>query len=128
LELESELDRTWTANLIERAETSIGAAGAQTARQRFRGVAKEGVGQSVVGIAEVWVVEEIEELGSETKPHLLGEVKLALQPKIQLRSSETAQHIAPEIALLPGGRRSKGRAIENLTAGILFSLDLQRHS
>jgi len=44
LELESELDRTWTANLIERAETSIGAAGPQAARQRFRGVAKEEAG------------------------------------------------------------------------------------
>jgi hypothetical protein len=64
------------------------------------------------------MVEDVEELGSETKPQPLGDVKLPLYCKIYLCSSETAQHIAPEIALLPGGRWSKSRFIENLAASI----------
>ena len=40
--------------------------------------AKEGAGQGVVGIAEIWMVEDVEELGSETKTDLLGEMKLPL--------------------------------------------------
>ena len=126
LELESELDRTRAANLIQRVETAIGATGAQTARQRLRRVAEPGVGQVVVGIAEVWVVKDIEKLGSEAKPHLLGQVKLPLQRKIRLPSSETPQHIAPEISLLPFGRNSKSRLIENFAAGILRTIEHKR--
>jgi hypothetical protein len=65
-------------------------------------VAEEGAGQVVIGIAEVGVVENVEELGPETKLHLFGEVKLALQANIRLRGSEASQHIAAEIPLLPG--------------------------
>jgi hypothetical protein len=71
-------------------------------------VAEQGVGQGVVGIAEIRMVKDIEKLRSEEKSSIFGEVKLPLQGKIGLPSSETPQHIAPEIALLPGRRRSKG--------------------
>src|SRR5216683_550750 len=49
------------------AETTISAAGAQTVRQGLRRAPEQGAGQDVGGIAEVWVVQDVEELGPETK-------------------------------------------------------------
>ena len=50
-------------------EAAIGAAGAQAARQRSRRAAEKGAVRGVVGVAEVRVLEDLEELGSKTKPH-----------------------------------------------------------
>jgi hypothetical protein len=71
-------------------------------------LAEEWVGQVVVGLAEIRVVEDVEELGSEAQPQPLGEVKLPLHRKIGLPSSETPQDIAAEIALLTGGVNAAG--------------------
>ena len=128
LKLQGQLDRARAADLIERVETAIRAAGSQAAGQRLRRLAEQCVGQVVVGRAEVRVVEEVEELASETKPHLLGEMKLPLKRDIGLPGSETPQHIAAEIALLPGGRWSKCCWIERLAAGILRPIEHKRHS
>src|SRR5690349_5034421 len=91
-------------------------------------MAEQGTGQHVAGIAEVWVVKDVEELGSKTKHHLLGEVKLPLHRKIQVRCSDTAQHIASEIAVLPNGRHGEGRLIEDFSAGILSAKKFERRS
>src|SRR6266567_924195 len=128
LKLKCQLDRAWAANLVERVETAVCAAGSQTVRKRLRRMAEEGVRQVVIGIAEIWVVKDVEELGSKTKPHLFGKVKLPLQRKIRLRSSETPQHITPEITLLPNGRCSKRSFVQNLAARILRPVELERHS
>src|SRR5580704_15786877 len=85
-----QLDRARAANLIERVETSISASGTQTAGQRLRRKAEQCVGQVVVGGAEVWMVEEVEELAPETKSHLFGEVKLSLERDIGLPGSKSA--------------------------------------
>ena len=61
----------------------------------------KGAAWGVVGTAEVRAVEDVEELGSEAKPQMLGEVKLPLHRKIRLPGSETAQRVPSEIALLP---------------------------
>src|SRR5215472_12917563 len=91
-------------------------------------MAEERAGQAVVGVAEVGVVEDVEELGSETKPDLLGELKLALEGHVRLRGSETAQNIAPEIALLASGRRGKSGLVENFATGILGAIEEERHT
>ena len=78
LELEGELDRAGAADLVQGVETAIGAAGAETARQRLRRVTEERIGQVIVGIAEVGMVEDVEELGSEAEPQSFGEGKLPL--------------------------------------------------
>jgi hypothetical protein len=44
-------------------------------------------------------------------------VKLALQPKIRLRRSETAEHIALEIALLPRRGAVKAALFRTLPPG-----------
>ena len=74
------------------------------------------------------MVEDVEELGPETKSHGLGDAKVPLHPDIRLGSAETAQHIAPETTLLPDGRCSKSRAIEDLAARISRPIELQWHS
>ena len=74
MELEGELDGARAADLVEGVEVTIWAAGAQAARQRLRRAAEQWAVQGIVGVAEVRVVEDVEELGSKTKPHavLLG--------------------------------------------------------
>src|ERR1700685_1088865 len=74
------------------------------------------------------MVEEVEELASETKSHLFGDVKLPLERDISLPGCKTAQHIASEIALLPGGRWSKGCWIESLASRILRPIEDKRHT
>src|SRR5215472_3903580 len=74
------------------------------------------------------MVQDVEELGSEAKPHPLVDGKYPLHSNISLRSCETSQHVAAEITLLPGRCWCKGRFIENFAAGILRSVELQRHS
>jgi hypothetical protein len=63
------------------------------------------------------MVENVEEFGPKTQPDLFGDVKLALQPKIRLRRSETAEHIAPEIALLPRRGAVKAALFRTLPPG-----------
>jgi hypothetical protein len=91
--------------LIERVETSVISA-RQAARQRLRRLAEEWVRQAVVRRAKVRMIEEVEELAPETKPHLLGEVKFPLKRYVSLPGSKASQYVAAEIALLPSGRGS----------------------
>ena len=128
LEFEGELDRTRAADLVQGIEAAVGAAGAEATGKRLRRLAELRAGQHVVGAAEVWVVEDVEELGSETQAEFLGNVKLPLQREIRLPCPEAPQYIAPEIALLPYGRCGKGRIIENLAAGILRPIKHKRYS
>ncbi len=65
------------------------------------------------------MVEEVEELASEAKHYLVGQAKLPLKRDIGLPGSETPQHIAPEIALLAGGRCGERGWIESLASRIL---------
>jgi hypothetical protein len=110
------LDRARAADLIERVETSIRAAGPQTTCERLGRKAEQCVGQVVVGGAEVRMVEEVEELAPEEEVHSLGESKSPLNGKVGL-DTEAAQHIAPKIALLFGRCRCERCLVENLAAG-----------
>ena len=79
LKLQRKLNRTRSANLIERIESAAGAASSQTVGERPRRAAEQGAGQGIGGIAEVGMVEDVEELGAETQTHLLGEMKISLR-------------------------------------------------
>ena len=65
-ELQRQLTRTRSANLEQRVKAAVYAAGPETVRQRLRRAAKEGAGQAVGGISEVWVVQDVEELSPES--------------------------------------------------------------
>ena len=90
LKFQGQLDRARAADLVQRAEAAIRTAGAEAARQCFRRVAEQGAGQTVGGRAEIRMVEDVEELGAETKGSLLGDLKLALQSDVGLCRVETA--------------------------------------
>jgi hypothetical protein len=94
LEFEGELDGAGAADLVEGVKAAVRAAGTEAARQRLRGVPEERIGQVVVGIAEVGVVEDVEELGSETQAQLLRQRKAPLKSYIRLRGSESTQDVA----------------------------------
>ena len=126
LKFQGQLDRARAADLVQRAEAAIRTAGAEAARQCFRRVAEQGAGQAVVGAAEVRMIKNVEELRAETKAYVFRDMKLTLHRNIRLRGSETAQDIAPEIPLLPSGRRSERRTIEDFSAGILRSKKFKR--
>ena len=78
LKLQRKLNRTRSANLIERIEAPIRASRSQTVRQCLSRAAEQRAGQEVDGIAEVWMVEDVEELSPETKTYFLGQMKLPL--------------------------------------------------
>src|SRR5262249_42762825 len=107
-----------TANLVQRVETAIGAAGAKKVCQGLRRAAEQGAGQAVGGATEVGVVKDVEELGPEAKAGAFGDAKHPLHPDIRLRRVEPAQHIAAEVALLPRGRCRKSRFVQNLAPRI----------
>src|SRR5580704_10634593 len=73
------------------------------------------------------MVEEVEELAPKTKRDLFGQLKLPLERHISLPGSKTPEHIASEIALLPGGRWSKSCWIESFASRILRPVQHKRH-
>ena len=83
-ELECELDRARTADLVQRVEAAVGSSNAQGIRQRLRRPAEQRAGQAVGGKAEVRVVQKIEELGPEAKSHALGYPEDSLQSQNRL--------------------------------------------
>ena len=78
LKLQRKLNRAWSANLVERIEAPIRASRSQTVGQCLSQAAEQRTGQEVDGIAEVWMVEDVEKLTTETKTYFLGQMKLPL--------------------------------------------------
>jgi len=74
------------------------------------------------------VVQDIEELASETQSHSLREAKDPLHPDIPLYGVEPAQHVAPEIACCPAGGCENATLLRNFAAGISRTEKLQGHS
>jgi hypothetical protein len=64
-------------------------------------VAEQWAGEHVVGRTEVWVVEDVEELGPETEAQALGQVELTLERDVSLGGTKGAEDDASKIALLP---------------------------
>jgi hypothetical protein len=126
LELEGELDGAGATDLVEGVETTIGVAGAQEARQHLRRMVKEGAGQAVVGVPEVGVIEDIEELGTEAQAQLLRQRKAPLKGHIRLRGSESTQDVAAEIALGSGRRRDERGLVEDFAPWILRAEQFER--
>lgn len=125
---EHQLDRARSANLVERVETTVRAAGDNGVRQGLRRAAEQGTGQDTGGRAEVGVVQKVEELRPETEVCLLREVKLTLQSDVGLEGVETSQNVAAEIALPSGGHCRESGVPENLAAGISGAVELKRDS
>src|SRR5262249_7340329 len=116
LEPERELDRARPTDLVEGVQAAAAAAGAEAGREGLRRAAEEGAAEVAVRRAEVRVVQDVEKLRPEREPHLLAEMEPTLRREVELRSAEPAQHVAPEVPLLPSGRRRKCGPVEDLRA------------
>src|SRR5262245_33742090 len=128
LESQRQLDRTRSADLIERIESAVRAAGAEEVSEGLCRAAKERAGKEARGAAKVGMVQDIEKLAPETEAHSLSDAEDPLHADIRLGSVETAQHVAAEIALLSGRRRGESRLVEDLAAGISGTEEFQRYS
>jgi hypothetical protein len=85
-QLQRQLHRARAADLVERVKSAALAAAAQPGVQRLRRVSELRRTQVVDGAAEVRVVEDVEEIASETKVNSLGYWKFTLERDIGLRS------------------------------------------
>lgn len=100
----------------------------EDAGERLRRFAEECAGQVVTGRAEAWVVEEVEELASETQPDLFCQINLPLKGDARLCGPESTQHIAAEIALLARWGRSESGDIQDFSARVLRAIEYKRFS
>jgi hypothetical protein len=74
-EASSELDGAWAADLVEGVEAAGLSAGVEVVVEHLRGLAELGRGHGVDRVAEVRVVEDVEELQAK----FFGVAKLAAQ-------------------------------------------------
>src|SRR5579862_7959178 len=59
LELEGQLDRARSADLVQRVEAAVCAARSQTIRKRLRRAAEQRTGKAVGGIAKVGLIQDV---------------------------------------------------------------------
>src|SRR5271157_2524601 len=116
LQLERQLDRAGTADLIQRIQAAALAAAAQITVQGLRRNAELRRGHVVDRRAELRVVEDVEKIGAGLQRKTLAELEQPLQGEIDLRSVEAAQGVASQVALAAGGQ-GKGRVIDDPSAG-----------
>ena len=128
LQFDCELDRTWTADLIQRIQPAICATCAKKVCQRLCGAAKQSIRQGISRTAKVWMVEDIEHLCLETQTESFRELKLSMYANISLPGSETAQDIASEITLRATRCRDERCRIKSFATRILPSEKFKRHS
>jgi len=128
LQLERQLYRARAADLVQRIEATVGAAGAEAACQGLRRVAKLRTRKVVGRRAEVRMVEDIEELRPKKEADLLRNTKLPLNGEVELKRSEAAQNVSSKISLLSGGWKDESFAVENLAAGVLRPEEFQRYA
>jgi len=83
----------------------------QTIRQRLRCPPEEWTRESVVGIAEVRLVEDVEELRSETQSRRTRDVKLTLHGGSPLRESPRST-LRPKFPCCPYARRQHDQRLE----------------
>jgi hypothetical protein len=89
------LDGARAADLVQRVEAAVGAAGAQAAGKSLRRVSKLRTSEVTDRWAEIRVVEDVEEFRPEAEAHFLCNTKLPLNGKVGLKRSEAAQLEAP---------------------------------
>src|SRR5580692_4173525 len=98
-ELQGQLHRARSANLIQRIETAILAAGSKRCSQHLRRLPELWRTHVVDGRTEVGVVEDVEQIRSCLKRKPLAQFELPTHRIIDLRSVESAQGVASQISL-----------------------------
>src|SRR5262249_49084926 len=129
LELKSrrELDRSWSADLVQGTEAAVCCTSAETVGERPGGVTERRRGQIVLGAAEIRLVEDMEALAAQAKPEACGRPELTLQRDVGLRRAESAKDIAAEVPLLTVRGRSERGPVEDFSPGVLRPEQFKRH-
>src|SRR5258708_34715092 len=85
-----EVNRARAAGLVERVKAAVLAATSEVVVQRLCGLAELGRGEGVDRVAEVWVIQDVEEIASRLQRKTFGKTKLPEQRQVPLRHTETA--------------------------------------
>lgn len=105
------------------------ATAAEVVVQHLRGLTELRRGQVIDWIAEVRVIEDVEEIDSELKRKSFCEAELAAQRDVPLRGAESAQGVASEIALGGGrDRRRERHLVDDLPPGRAGWVKIERHA
>src|SRR5260370_2585234 len=99
LELEGELNRARSTNLVKRAEAAALPATTQRAGQHLRGLAELRRAEEIDWAAEIGVIEDVEEVGARLKSKPLGEVELPPQRAIDLDCIAPPDAVASQLSL-----------------------------
>src|SRR5580692_10799239 len=129
-ELQGELHRPRSANLIKRIQAAVLAAASERCPQHLRRLAELRRTEIVDGASEVGVVEDIEKIRSRLKSKPLPDSELPPQRQIDVRGVKSPQGISSQISLHGGTRYSAGYRescrIDFLSAGHVRVRDPQR--
>ena len=93
LKLQRELNRAWSAVLVDRGYPS------QTASQHQSRLTKRAAQQAIRWTRKVGMVEDIEKLRAKLQVDALREVELPAQSKVELPDAKSSQRIPDERAL-----------------------------
>src|SRR5262245_60271128 len=74
------------------------------------------------------MVKDIEHLRAKPKCEFLIDRKFLLQTDVRLDRPKSPQNVAAEITLQSTGRCGERSGVEDLAAGVLRALDLERHA
>ena len=96
-ELQRQLGRAGTADLVEGVEAAGLAAGAERGSEHLGGLAEEGRGQVVGRGAEVGVVEEVEEVGAGLEGQALVEFELAAEGQVDSAAPKPLRTLRPRV-------------------------------
>jgi len=122
LKLKRQLDGAGAADLVEGVEAAGLATGAEVVVQHLCRLAELRRTQIIDRVAEVRVVQDVEEIASRLKSDAFGEVELAAQGQVPLGGGEAAEGIAAEIALRGGGHRG-GEGVDDLSSGCVWLIE-----
>lgn len=110
-----ELDRARAADLVERVKASALAAAAERSRQHLCRLPELWRAQVVRRGAEVGVVEDVEEISSSLEREPIEKVELPTKRQVELRSAESAQGVASQVALHRRGGDAERCRIDDLS-------------
>src|SRR5262249_47887172 len=127
LEADRELDRTWAADLIQRAEAAALSPGSQRAVQHLRGLPELRGAEVVDRTAEVRMVQDVEHVHASLEREAARHAELTAHRQVPLRRAESPQSVAPEIAL-NCGRGAECLRVDDPASRRAGLVEIERHA
>src|SRR6266481_5309247 len=129
LKLERKLNRTRAPDLVQRIKAAVLAAAAEVVVQHLCGLAELGCAEVIDRVAEVRVIQNVEDIASRLQRKTFCKAKLPTQRQVPLRRTESTQGIASQIPL-PGDRYRCGecRCVDHLASRRALWVKVKRHA